>query len=111
MTIRLLIIVLLLFIGSLQYKLWISEKGIHRLWDLEQSIARQSEMNVRLNQCNQELRAEVVDLKTGKDALEERARSDLGMVKSDELFISVVNSTAVSRYNIDEDDPCIQTIQ
>ncbi|MBC8520077.1 MAG: cell division protein FtsB [Gammaproteobacteria bacterium] len=108
---RLLIIVLIFFLGSLQYKLWVSEKGIPRLWDMEQLIARQHEMNVRLEQCNQELRAEVVDLKTGREALEEHARSDLGMVKPGELFVSVVNSTEVSGHNISENDPCIQTSQ
>ncbi len=111
MTIRLLIIVLLFFLGSLQYKLWISEKGILRLWDMEHSIARQSEMNVRLERCNRELRAEVVDLKHGRDALEERARSDLGMVKSGEIFVSVVNSVAAPYHDTDENGPCTQNIQ
>lgn len=88
--VRLFIIGLILLLGVLQYKLWLSSKGIPRFWEMEQSIVEQTKMVEQLENCNRELRAEVIDLKSGKEALEERARSDLGMIKPGEVFISSV---------------------
>ncbi len=90
MNIRLSIIGLILLLGVLQYKLWLSPKGIPQFWEMETSILQQREMVERLQDCNKELRAEVVDLKSGKEALEERARYDLGMIKPGEIFISSI---------------------
>lgn len=116
MNIRLLIIGLLLLIAVLQYKLWFSQKGIPWIWEMEHSIVEQKWMNDRLRGCNRELRAEVIDLKSGKDALEERARNDLGMVKQGEIFVSTVVSPegiagAVSASEIDEEGQCEKVIR
>ncbi|HIJ22602.1 MAG: cell division protein FtsB [Gammaproteobacteria bacterium] len=81
------IIVILLLLALLQYKLWLSPKGVPHLWKMEEDIINQVDLNQRLDLCNRELRAEVVDLKGGIEALEERARSDLGMVKQGELYV------------------------
>jgi cell division protein FtsB len=74
----------------LQYRLWASEDGLRELWQLEAEIAAQSDENARLAARNATLEAEVIDLKQGRDAAEERARSELGMVREDETFYQVV---------------------
>ena len=74
----------------LQYRLWASPNGMREVWRLEQAIELQSEENERLANRNRTLAAEVRDLKVGKQAIEERARTDLGMVKANETFFQVV---------------------
>lgn len=102
---------LFFLLAVLQFKLWFSEKGVPRLWEMETSIIQQIEQNQQLELCNRALRAEVIDLKSGRDALEERARSDLGMVKPGEIFVSLVDDTATPRVGIDQRDQCEQVIQ
>ena len=74
----------------LQYRLWASPNGMREVWRLEQAIELQTEENERLANRNRTLAAEVRDLKVGKQAIEERARTDLGMVKANETFFQVV---------------------
>src|SRR5438309_12120143 len=74
----------------LQYRIWLSEDGVHELDRLQRAVAVQRVANERLAERNQQLAAEVRDLKTGMDALEERARSDLGMIGGNETFYQVV---------------------
>ena len=74
----------------LQYPLWLGKGGWTRVRDLERSLAQQQESNARLKARNDALDAEVRDLKEGNDAIEERARLDLGMIKRDETFYQVV---------------------
>jgi cell division protein FtsB len=74
----------------LQYRLWASPSGMREVWRLEQAIELQTEENERLANRNRTLAAEVRDLKVGKQAIEERARTDLGMVKANETFFQVV---------------------
>jgi len=74
----------------LQYDLWIGEGSLATVWRLQQSIEIQNTENKVLNKRNDALEAEVSDLKLGKDAIEERARSELGMIKEDETYIQVV---------------------
>lgn len=74
----------------LQYRIWASPSGMREVWRLEQAIELQVEENDRLTDRNRTLAAEVRDLKEGKQAIEERARTDLGMVKSNETFFQVV---------------------
>lgn len=102
---------LLLLLVVLQYKLWFSEKGVPRLWEMEGAIVEQIDLNEQLEACNRVLRAEVIDLKSGREALEERARSDLGMVKPGEVFVSLVDDTATPRLGIDQRGQCEQVIQ
>ena len=75
---------------ALQYPLWLGKGGWTRVRDLERSLAQQQESNARLKARNDALDAEVRDLKEGNDAIEERARLDLGMIKRDETFYQVV---------------------
>ncbi len=74
----------------LQYRLWMSPNGVHGLERLEQAVAAQRAENERLASRNAQLAAEVRDLKKGFTALEERARSDLGMIAGNETFYQVV---------------------
>lgn len=78
-----------MFIG-LQYSLWLGDFGLVRYWQLEERVQAQEQVNERLEQRNEQLQAEVIDLKHGTDALEERARSQLGMIKKGEEFYQVV---------------------
>src|SRR5262245_3689387 len=74
----------------LQYRLWVSANGVREVGRLEQAVAAQRAENERLASRNAQLAAEVRDLKKGVTALEERARSDLGMIASNETFYQVV---------------------
>ena len=74
----------------LQYRVWFSEDGVRQLGRLRQAVAAQGAENAQLAERNHQLAAEVRDLKTGLDALEERARSDLGMIAHNETFYQVV---------------------
>ncbi|MDH3688306.1 MAG: cell division protein FtsB [Gammaproteobacteria bacterium] len=75
---------------ELQYTLWVGDKGLVELWRLQKTVAATKQENQRLQHRNTILQAEVVDLKTGLDAIEERARSDLGMIKKDEIFFQII---------------------
>lgn len=73
----------------IQIPLWFGKGGWFRAWEVESQVARQQEKNRQLEVRNAGLAAEVKDLKTGTDAVEERARYELGMVKKDEVFYQV----------------------
>jgi cell division protein FtsB len=70
----------------IQYPLWLGKGGWMRAWQVEQDVQRQKGSNARLEVRNNGLAAEVADLKQGTEAIEERARMELGLVKSDEIF-------------------------
>jgi cell division protein FtsB len=82
--------VLATLLVALQYPLWIGKGSWMRVWELDRQLAAQHEVNLRLKARNDALDAEVRDLKQGLDAIEERARLDLGMIKNDEVFYQVV---------------------
>ena len=77
-------------IVALQYPLWVGKGSWMRVWELDRQVAAQREINVRLKARNDALDAEVRDLKQGQDAVEERARLELGMIKNDEVFYQIV---------------------
>ena len=79
---------------ALQYRLWLSPNGMRDLWRTEQAIEIQVEENGRLAERNRTLAAEVRDLKEGRAAIEERARTDLGMIGGNETFFQVVPPAA-----------------
>jgi cell division protein FtsB len=87
---RVLATCLVVLIVALQYPLWFGKGGWTRVRDLERSLALQNDSNARLKARNDALDAEVRDLKEGNDAIEERARLELGMIKRDETFYQVV---------------------
>ncbi len=75
----------------LQYKLWFGEGSMMEVWKLDRAIAVQGAENAQLLERNQALAAEVADLKEGVDAIEERARRELGMIKEGETFFQMVD--------------------
>jgi cell division protein FtsB len=74
-----------------QYPLWLGKGGWLRVWDLDGQLTAAQGKNGQLELRNGALEAEVRDLKQGVEAVEERARYELGLVKSDEIFFQVVN--------------------
>jgi cell division protein FtsB len=87
---RIFIIALLAVFGLLQYKLWISPEGASQYWRLKNQISEMDKGNAELQARNSQVTAEVENLKQGNDAIEERARNDLGLVKSNEIFYQIV---------------------
>ena len=73
----------------IQYPLWLGKGSWLRAWQVEQDLNRQLQTNQKLETRNAGLAAEVNDLKTGTEAIEERARYELGLVKSDEIFFQI----------------------
>jgi cell division protein FtsB len=78
----------------LQYRVWLSTDGIREVLRLKQAVAQQQAANALLLERNRQLAAEVRDLKQGYAALEERARTDLGMIAGNETFYQVVPPAA-----------------
>lgn len=74
----------------LQYQLWIDRDGVRKLIHLNHRIDNQTAINQQLYERNEVLAAEVEDLKSGFDAIEERARMELGMIREGETFFQVV---------------------
>lgn len=83
-------VVLVALIVLIQYPLWVGKGSWMRVWDVDQQIKSQKEKNAKLQTRNSALEAEVRDLKQGFEAIEERARSELGMIKQDEVFFQVL---------------------
>lgn len=83
---------LLLVLAGLQFRLWLSDDGLRSVMNLRESVAAQTAENASLEQRNAQLAAEVKDLKEGLNAIEERARNDLGMVGANETFFQVVDA-------------------
>jgi cell division protein FtsB len=82
--------VLAALILLVQYPLWLGKGGWMRAWDIDRHLSAQRTKNAQLELRNTGLEAEVRDLKQGTDAIEERARYELGMVRQDEVFFQIV---------------------
>ncbi|MBF0218261.1 MAG: cell division protein FtsB [Gammaproteobacteria bacterium] len=91
---RYLLLLLIVLLVALQYRFWFGNGGVLRLLQLNGQVETQQEENQRLQERNQELEPEVNNLKHGREAIEERARSELGMVRSDETFYQVIEPQA-----------------
>ncbi|MDE2447668.1 MAG: cell division protein FtsB [Gammaproteobacteria bacterium] len=81
---------LLVALILLQYRIWISDDGLRGVDRLQHAVVAQQKLDATLGERNSRLEAEVQDLKSGTAAIEERARSDLGMIGPDETFYQVV---------------------
>lgn len=88
---RLIVAILVILLLILQYRLWFSDGGLVKMWQLSESLEQQKQENARLLERNRALEAEVIDLKQGLQAIEERARTELGMVKKDETYFQVID--------------------
>jgi cell division protein FtsB len=87
---RLLPAALLLLLLVLQAQLWFGRGSIPNVARLGQGLSAQMQSNARADQINQRMEAEIRDLREGLEIVEEKARSELGMVKSNEIFVQVV---------------------
>ena len=87
---RALTVVFAALILLLQYPLWFGKGGWLRAWELDRQVNAQKKNNDDLKRRNAGLEAEVKDLKNGLEAIEERARFELGMVKDNEVFFQVL---------------------
>ena len=95
-------LLLLILLLALEVKLWTGDWSLREVWRLRQRVAEQKQENLRLKQRNEALSAEVQDLKNGNEAIEERARSELGLVKPGETFYQVVDPGADAKKDADE---------
>ena len=89
---KILALILTALIILLQYPLWWGKGSWSKVWEFDQQVIVQQETNRKLQSHNTALDAEVRDLKQGTDAIEEHARSELGMIRQDELFFQVTEA-------------------
>lgn len=94
---RVLLVLLLLMLLGLQYRLWFGQPNQLQVWQLEQEIIQQRRENQQLAERNQRLEAEVADLKQGERAIEERARSEMGMIREGEAFFQLIEPAAARK--------------
>ncbi|MXS83598.1 cell division protein FtsB [Nitrosomonas oligotropha] len=90
---KLLSFLLLVAIAAMQYPLWLGKASWLRVWQVDQEVITARAENLQLQNRNNMLEAEVNDLKQGLEAIEERARSDLGMIKEGEILFQIVRNT------------------
>lgn len=96
---RYIALILLILLIALQVKLWVGQGGMAEVWRLEKAVAEQKRKNDELKARNDALSAEVANLKDGEEAIEERARSELGLIKPGEKFYQVVEPAADATRN------------
>jgi len=97
--VKIIITVLTVLLLLLQFKLWFGDASVRDVLSLKKSVQEQQLKNDQVKQRNAVLAAEVEDLKTGLEAIEERARSELGMIKKDETFIHIVEGDSEGSKN------------
>ncbi len=83
------ILILIALVVLLQYPLWLGKGGWLRVWEVDRQLHAQREENLRLEQRNAALAAEVDDLKSGNEAIEERARFELGLTRPGEIYVQI----------------------
>lgn len=89
-------LILAILLLLLQYPLWLGKGGWLKVWDLNRQVEAQQQANQQIQARNALLDAEVRDLKQGTEAIEERARNELGMIKRDEVFFQILDTPAAS---------------
>lgn len=101
---KIIIVILLVLLVMLQYRVWLGEGGIPEVVKLQNETAVAQQNVERLQERNKALEAEVLDLKTGLEAIEERARNDLGMIRKDEVYYQVIEDSSDDAENTSKDD-------
>ncbi len=94
---KLVTLALIALIALLQHPLWLGKGSWLRVWEVDRQMQAQRETNQKLALRNSALDAEVRDLKQGLDAIEERARSELGMIKRDEIFFQILDERSTAK--------------
>lgn len=92
---RIITLILAILLLLLQYPLWLGKGGWLKVHDLNRQVEAQQQTNQQTQVRNAALDAEVRDLKQGTEAIEERARSELGMIKSTEVFYQVLEKSTI----------------
>ncbi|HMK14679.1 MAG TPA: cell division protein FtsB [Burkholderiales bacterium] len=87
---KLVTLILIGLIAALQYPLWLGKGSWSRVWEVDRQLHEQNLANQKLQARNSALDAEVRNLKQGLEAIEERARSELGMIRQDEIFFQIL---------------------
>ena len=87
-------LILLILLIALQVRLWTGQGGLYEVWRLRERVEQQKAENAKLKARNDTLAAEVEDLKHGDEAIEERARAEIGLLKPGETFYQVDNQNA-----------------
>jgi cell division protein FtsB len=88
--VKALTVVLTVLLALVQFRLWVGDESLAEVWRLRQAIVFQTSENALLASRNQRLEAEVRDLKNGLEAVEERARLELGMIRKGEIYFQIV---------------------
>ncbi len=101
---KLLSLTFIALIALLQYPLWYGKGGWLKVWELDQEVKAAHQTNRELQNRNTILEAEVNDLKQGLDAIEERARSELGMIKQDEILFQISKSNHQKKPQVASDN-------
>jgi cell division protein FtsB len=86
---RLFTLALVALLLLIQYPLWLGKGGWLRVWEVDRQLLVQKQSNAKLSERNRALEGEVLDLKEGTGAIEERARYELGMMRADEIFVQI----------------------
>ena len=81
----------------LAYTLAMGKGGLLDMWNMKRDISAQQEQNERLKQRNRELAGEIVNLQKGTEAIEERARSDMGLIRPDEVFVKIIEKLQITK--------------
>lgn len=87
---RLLVLLLLVLLGALQHRLWLGQHSVMDYWAHQTELGKIELQNAELFKRNHLLKADVTDLQIGLEAIEERARNELGLIKQDEVFFRIV---------------------
>jgi cell division protein FtsB len=95
--VRWLALVFAALILAIQYPMWLGKGGWLQVREYDRQVALQREANAKLKARNDALDADVRDLKTGYEAIEERARADLGMIRQDEVFFQIQTPGAAAK--------------
>jgi cell division protein FtsB len=94
---RLLGLALVVLLVALQWPLWFGKGGWMRVWELDRQLVALQQTNATARARNAALDADVRDLKQGYDAIEERARTELGMIREDEVFFQIVETAGSAK--------------
>lgn len=97
------IVILIVLLVLLQYKIWLGDGGIPKILQLQEEVDTVQTQVDKLKERNQALDAEVNDLKKGLDAIEERARSELGMIGKDEIYYQVIDKKPAAQQLLEPD--------
>ncbi|GAA5233741.1 cell division protein FtsB [Verticiella sediminum] len=92
---RAFVVALLIGLALIQYPLWWGKGGWQRVWEMQRQIGAQNDLNAGLRLRNAALEAELKDLQAGTDAIEERARQELGLVSGEEVFVQFMEGASL----------------